>query len=245
MIRAGGRRVDRALPTGYRRRMPSPARALPGLVCLALLFHAPRLASEGTLLLREREAGKEKAVRESVRADAGGNVLVSSVEPGGTETAWVDSSFFARRMTVSDPLAGSQFTAVREGRAIRVVGRIRGRQVDRLQRIDASPWLCLVELSLGRYMAAEGAAPFAFWVLDSATGEPHKLSAQRVGRESLDTPAGPVDAVRVRFTIPGVSALFWNATWWFRAADGTFLRYEMPRGMPGTPKTVLELVAEQ
>ncbi len=225
--------------------MPSPARALPVLACFALLLHAPRLPAEGTFLLREREAGREKAVRESVRADTGGNILVSTAEPGGTETAWVDGSFFARRMTVNDPAAGSEFTAVREGAAIRVIGRIRGRQVDRLQRIDASPWLCLVELSLGRHVAAEGATPFAFWVLDANTGEPHKLSAQRLGRESLDTPAGPVEAVRVRFTVPGLSALFWNATWWFRATDGTFLRYEMPRGMPGTPKTVLELVAEE
>jgi hypothetical protein len=228
---------------GYR--SPMAVRLIPGLAVAALLLQAPRLAAEGTLVLREREAGREKTVRVSVQPAPGGAVLESRDGDGWSETAWADASLFALRMEVSDPAAETGFIAERRGESIRVAGRIRGRQVDRSCRIDNAPWLCLVELCLGRRMLDAAAPPFAFWVLDAATGEPHKLSAQRAGREMLDTPRGPVEAVRVRFTVAGVSPLFWNASWWFRASDGLFLRYEMPRGMPGTPKTILELLAQE
>lgn len=230
---------------GYRLPMSQAARLIPGLAVAALLLQAPRLTAEGTLVLREREAGREKTVRVSARAAPGGAVLESRDGDGWSQDAWTDGSLFCQRMEVSDPAAESAFTAERRGAEIRVVGRIRGRQVDRSCRIDGAPWLCLVELCLGRRMLDAAAPAFPFWVLDAATGEPHKLSAQRVGREMLDTPRGPVEALRVRFTVVGVSPLFWNASWWFRASDGVFLRYEMPRGMPGTPKTILELLAEE
>ena len=224
-------------------RTASPASIV--ILCVLLLLLPAGLSAQGTLVLREREAGRETMIRESAQSTLDGAILSSQSDSGDRETAWVDGSSFALRMQYSSPGAGSEFIAVREGDSLRVRGRIRGRDVDRAVRIDDRPWLCLVELCLGRYMRVEGAGTFTFWVLDSGTGEAHKLSAQRVGRENIQAAGGAVEAVRVRFTVPGIAPLFWSASWWFRASDGVFLRYEMPRGMPGTPKTVLELIGEE
>jgi hypothetical protein len=95
------------------------------------------------------------------------------------------------------------------------------------------------------FVLSEGAGPLSFWVVDSSTGDAHRLSVQKGGREPIVVAGTRVEAVRLKMTVPGLPVLFWSAPWWFRASDGTFLRFEMAQGMPGTPKTILELIGEQ
>lgn len=52
------------------------------------------------------------------------------------------------------------------------------------------------------------------------------------------------EAMRVRVSPWGLLSLFWSSLYWFRPSDGAFLRYEAVRGLPGTPKTVVELIEE-
>jgi hypothetical protein len=141
--------------------------------------------------------------------------------------------------------SASDFAASREGDSIRLRGTLNGKPVDRTLDIDASPWFAMIELSLPGWVIGGGAKRISFWVLDSSQGEAHRLAAEKMGRETISVAGADVEAIRVRLTAPGVPAFLWSSPWWFRASDGAFLRYEIARGMPGTPKTVLELIAEE
>jgi len=42
----------------------------------------------------------------------------------------------------------------------------------------------------------------------------------------------------------GILGAFWSSLYWYRPADGRFLRYEAMREGPGTPKSVVEFVGQ-
>jgi hypothetical protein len=56
----------------------------------------------------------------------------------------------------------------------------------------------------------------------------YKLTATRQGLENLALPSGPTPAVKVVLRAGGLLAPFWSSTYWFRADDGLFLRFEGP-----------------
>ena len=51
------------------------------------------------------------------------------------------------------------------------------------------------------------------------------------------------DSVRIRVSPVGILHFIWSALYWFRPTDARFLRYEAVRGLPGTPRTVVELMS--
>lgn len=228
----------------YRPRVRAFKRRLAAAAAV-LLLHGHALCAEKALLLREREADREVTIREWTEDSPEGALLRSRSSTGDEETVWVDDSFAARRTWFVRPGARSDFQAVRQGNTIRIHGTVGGRRVERVQAIDGRPWLGLVELSLVDFVLSERTGSLSFWVIDSSTGNAHRLSVQKDGRESIVIAGTRVEAVRLRMTVPGLPALFWSAAWWFRASDGMFVKYEMARGMPGTPKTLLELIEEQ
>lgn len=222
------------------------SRPSPQLCVLIIgLFVAHTLCAEGAFRLREREGGREHTVRMSIEYADSGAVFIVHSSSGDRQTIRVDASWAARQMQFASPESRSDFEAVRDGDSIRLRGTLNGKPVDRVLEIDASPWFALVELSLPGWVIGGGAKRISFWVLDSAQGGAHRIAAERMGRERITIAGADVEAVKVKLTVPGVPAFLWSSPWWFRASDGAFLRYEMARGIPGTPKTVLELIAEE
>ncbi len=71
-----------------------------------------------------------------------------------------------------------------------------------------------------------------------------RLSARREAVEQIEVCGRHVDAVKVLITFEYIPALFWKAYYWYRADDGLLVRYSEPRGAPGTPKTLGELIHE-
>ncbi len=51
-------------------------------------------------------------------------------------------------------------------------------------------------------------------------------------------------AQRVRLCAEGFRSLLWHGTYWYRKSDKLFLMYRSVQGSPGTPETVVELIAE-
>jgi hypothetical protein len=216
-------------------------------VCVTILglLAARGLAADGVLVLRDREAGKESTARASITRSA--DSITITVESGGgdLQIATVDPSFAALRVVYQDPAEKTSYEAVYQDRAVLVRGTLKGKPLARTLAIDDSRWLPLLEVSLPRWVLEAGSRQASFWVIDLPTAEMHKMSAEKVGRERIRVAGGEVEAIKVRMLTQGVPAVIWSSPWWFRAADGTFLRYEMARGMPGTPKTIRELVAEE
>jgi hypothetical protein len=216
-------------------------------VCIAILelFTARSLAADNVLVLRDREAGKEGTARASVTRSADSITITVESGAGDTQTASADPSFAARRVAYEDPSTKTSYEALRQDRSILVRGTLKGKPLARTLAIDDSRWLPLLEVSLPRWVQDAGSRQASFWVIDLPTAEMHKMIAEKVGRERIRVAGEEVEAIKVRMLTQGVPAVIWSSPWWFRAEDGTFLRYEMARGMPGTPKTIRELVAEE
>lgn len=215
--------------------------------CMTLLglFAVGWLTADSVLVLRDHEAGKEGTARASVTRGADSITITVESGEGDTQTASADPSFAARRVVYQDPAEKTSYEAVRQDRSILVRGTLKGKPLARTLAIDDSHWLPLLEVSLPRWVLDAGSRQSSFWVIDLPTAEMHKMVAEKVGRERIRVAGEEVEAIKVRMLTQGVPAVIWSSPWWFRAADGTFLRYEMARGMPGTPKTIRELVTEE
>lgn len=133
--------------------------------------------------------------------------------------------------------------AHREKDAIVFSGRWEGETVNRRVAIDRSPWYQALSYSLRQQLAADG-LPLTFWMVRPDTLEPVRLRAERDGREELALADRKVPCVRIRVTGTGFTARFWHCFYWFREADGLFMRYEGLFGVPGLPKTLIEWRAE-
>jgi hypothetical protein len=53
------------------------------------------------------------------------------------------------------------------------------------------------------------------------------------------------ETVKVKVTLNNWMSKFWSNYYWFRKADGVFLRSEGVNGPPGTPVTVMTMVSEE
>ena len=70
------------------------------------------------------------------------------------------------------------------------------------------------------------------------------MQAREEKEEGIPVDGRALEAMRVKVSPWGLLSLFWSSLYWYRSSDGTFVRFEGVRGLPGTPKTVVELIGE-
>lgn len=140
--------------------------------------------------------------------------------------------------------ADTDYTARRNGRSITVVGRSNGASVNETFHLaDEDPWIQSIERSLRPFVLSERNR-IQFWTIQPGDPELRKLQAVRRGRDRIDVDHEPIDVFEVRVSLTGIGSIFWSATYWFRVSDGQFVRSEAVRGWPGTPKTIVEKIAD-
>jgi hypothetical protein len=100
----------------------------------------------------------------------------------------------------------------------------------------------VVERSLQGFAISGSARTIYFWMVLPTEARVFRLKARREGRQVVNVAGQPVEAERVKVTLTGIASFIWSSVYWYRPADGTFLRSESVRGFIGTPKTVIELV---
>lgn len=221
--------------------MRIPRSAIRGLVTFLLYSCLPSLQALETTLIWT--VGKDRVVLREV------------IEP--TEAGWsarIDSSVGERDMVLLDrsrntlewrrtvDSVGTDLVAIREGRRVRVSGKLEGRPYDRVHDFGELPWYQFQEFSY-EFLHASSAASSEFWTMDRRTLKPSRFSVERRGAESIGATGAPVEAVRYSLTAGGVPALLFSADLWLRKTDGRMLRLEVP-ALPGVPRSVVELAGE-
>ena len=136
----------------------------------------------------------------------------------------------------------TDFVARRDGRTVVIQGMFKGEPVNRTLHIDEAPWYQATSLSL-RGLAASGDAQRVFWTIRLKTLTAHKVKAIKKGVEVLESEGSPKTLQRIRLTLTGLLAPFWKSDYWFTVPDDIFFRFEGPSGPPGSPKTVVTLIA--
>jgi hypothetical protein len=130
------------------------------------------------------------------------------------------------------------------GNKILVEGTLNGSPMSRQLPIDATAWMESMEWQLGEYAMSGSTRPVHFWVLQPFEAMAFPLQATGEPEENIVVNGQPQPAKRVRVRPAGILAPFWSSIFWFRPSDGRFLRNEAVRGLPGTPKTFVELMEE-
>lgn len=131
-------------------------------------------------------------------------------------------------------------TAERVGNTIRIKDTRNRDSVQREVRIDKAPWFQPLSYALGRFSRSHRDS-VVFWTIRPDNLKVVKLRATNLGKEEARTQTGLVPARKVSITLDGFLSHFWEAHYWFRQSDGLFLRYEGVNGLPGTPRTTIEL----
>lgn len=213
-----------------------------GLCLAGLLLVGPggALATSEQYRYQESTGSETTRFEWSVERQAEGIRILAS-EPGRQFMTVCDSAGATSGWRVND--AERDITARRSGDRIVLSGSRKGQPYAEEITLDAAPWYQAMSYSL-RVWLDGNAQRIEFWTLRPDTLEAVKLSAERMGVETVDTRAGEVRAVHVRLRAHGLLAPFWKADYWFRADDLVFLKYHAVNGLPGTPPTTIELLPE-
>jgi hypothetical protein len=133
--------------------------------------------------------------------------------------------------------------AVRRGNALMIAGTLKGQRIDSTHMLDERPWYQPLSFSL-RFFLKAGVPETSFWTIRSDTLDVVTMQAEKQGLDEVEITGQLVPAFRVEIRRDGLFSSFWHGTFWFREADGLFVRYQGVHGPPGTSETVVQLQHE-
>jgi len=152
--------------------------------------------------------------------------------PAETHTTQTDTLLHTLAWSMHAPRKDTAVAVQRQGNTLIASGRLQGEAVNKRITLDDAPWFQATSLSLRPFIVSEDRR-IQFWLLRPDTLKAYKLTATRQGVETLALPSGPTPAVKVVLRAGGLLAPFWSSTYWFRADDGLFLRFEGPGDAAG------------
>jgi len=127
----------------------------------------------------------------------------------------------------------------RRGSDLVFKGSIGDKQINETKSLDDEVWFGSV-LLLKDFVLSEENEQY-FYVTKPEETKAVLLKAIREGVETVTVGGQPVEAVKVKFTVPDFRGLFWSSYYWYRADDGLLVKTLETRGGPGTPKARVEL----
>jgi hypothetical protein len=171
-----------------------------------------------------------------------GSLINSMLSDGDVHRVQLDGSNATVSYRFASPTRGTAYTTHREGDELVFQGTFKGSSLSKRIAINANPWYESMEWSLADYARSGSTQPLLFWVINPFEAQAYEMQAIGESPENIMDNGQSVPALRVRVRPAGILAPFWSTLYWFRPYDGRFLRYEGVRGLPGTPKTVVELM---
>ena len=212
----------------------------------ALAANAPSVDAQaqvpwpGRLVYRESSPRAEHLKQYDITRQ-GGDLLITLREKDVVQEIASRPGGETRRETYRNLRTGDRVEVARGPEGLAFSGSLGGRETRKTESCDASPWYGSVLLL--RDFLLSGRETQAFHLTRAEETSLVTLEATRQGRETLSTALGPVEAVKVKMTLPGMKSWMWKSWYWFRASDGVLLRSEGTRG-PASPVYVVELVEE-
>lgn len=216
--------------------------------CGLLLLALPLLIQAE--IFNYRESGGAVTVIHTLTftAVAGGYIVALTSTQSGVVTRQgfqIDATLSTRIWTYSDPGRQIELSAVRDGDTIVLSGVNRGCQVKKTFSTGALPWNQLFQMGLGLF-AISGSGAMKFWSIGtSGPGEMKiaKFTVSRKGEEKIQWQGKEIAVVHLRIALSGLLSIFWHGDYWYRKADGRFLRYR-GKSTPGAAAAISELIEE-
>ena len=211
---------------------------------IALLLAVPAVSAQQRLLtIRETTGDTVRPASTVITATSGGWDLSSKY--GTYDVVYIlDRNYHTVSWTVRSAADGVDIKAVKNGETVRITGTMKGKPVDRAVDYPKHPWMQDFNLPVGAWVITNPPAPMKFSTINLMNYGWITMSAENKGRETVTVDGKTVDTYHVRLSLTGVLSWMWHGDYWFRSTDGRFIRYE-GNMMPGSPKTVYELVGEE
>ena len=137
----------------------------------------------------------------------------------------------------------SAFTAKREKSKILVSGTSQGQLVNKSLTVDDAVWLQNSEFGLQEFLKTDDKNK-DFIVITPEDLSVNKFRATREAGEEISWKSNKIRVAKLKARLRGFLSIFWQATYWYRMPEMTFLRYKA-EGLPGVPKADIELVQEK
>ena len=172
-------------------------------------------------------------------------IIDTILSDSGEETETVfDPDRATKRWHLHNGEEDTSVEAKRDGNLIMVLGRFKGKEVSKKIKIDSRPWFQAWRLSFGSFVLS-GRGKQEFWALRDSDLKEFVMVVLREKEEVLELNGEAIETVKVKVTLNNWMSKFWSNYYWFRKADGVFLRSEGVNGPPGTPVTVMTMVSEE
>ena len=157
---------------------------------------------------------------------------------------YYDLDGITNKFTQRDSVNNIELTAIKDGKNIILKGISGEKIIDTIIKIDESPWKQSMSYSLSEFALGDK-EKIEYWIirLDKLKGE--KMQAEKAGTEYITIKDKSYHALKVNISAAGLRSKFWSGHYWFRVSDGLFLKYEGWNGLPGSTKTIIELIEKE
>lgn len=213
---------------------------------LIIGFVAVPSTTAETLRYREVTEGSTSYAVIEIGRD-GGRIAMSKDFPENRGAEYCDDAWITEEITLT--ANGKNGVVTRDGNHL-VVDWEDG--TSSRYKIDPNPWRQSL-FNLREPVSDPDTKKITFWLISariqkSETAPPSlntmKFHLKKMAEETVEIDGAPWDTVRMAFRPDGFAGLFWSAQYWYRLSDGVLVKYEIPRGPPGTPITYGELVSD-
>ncbi|MAF13094.1 hypothetical protein CMK11_21795 [Candidatus Poribacteria bacterium] len=204
-----------------------------------ILASAAALAKGPPLVVNTYDADSGELVttttRQTTQVSATSAVLITKWQDHregktGTQTVLVDANSSTLSWKLTEDGGDTDYVGERDGDTVTVRGSLRGEAVDKEHDVGDLAFYHSPAVGLEAFVRS-GAQKIEFYTVRPDDLSCHKMKAERKDSEEITVGDVDVQAVRVKWGLTGLRSAFYKRTFWFREADGVFLRSNKSRGI--------------
>ncbi|HQP10208.1 MAG TPA: hypothetical protein PKV41_02350 [Candidatus Omnitrophota bacterium] len=175
------------------------------------------------------------------RNSSGGYQVHWVIEENGTATEEdyaLNENFETMRFRVVNLPEQTDYVGERRNNYIFIRGQFKGKKVEHGIEIDARPLYYNPKIGLTAFVQS-GRKEEKFWGFQNRELKVYPMKATNEGPETISVGGRDVEAIKVHWTVDDFRSAFFKRTYWFRQADGLYLKQKSSDG------TFRELVSEE
>lgn len=212
------------------------------MICVIHIDYACAFGGRNLHLTYAETAGEAVTSKEYLIEETGRGYRLTLFNQGVKRVIYCDDKLDTYREEYHNPSTGDRLTIQREGELLVLRGTLEGKEIDKSYD-DEGVWYGSVLLL--KNFALSGEKEVLFLVTKPEEERVIELKAIREDVEIIHVGGQQVEAVRIKYTVPGFRGAFWKSYYWYRTSDGLLVKTDEVRGGPGTPDVQAELIDER
>ena len=211
---------------------------------LLCLFIFQSLGAQEKLIYREKVEQRISTIEVSRELNGNFPTIQIAMSYGVSCTVLNDSEQSTLSVKYTDKPNDTMYVATRLINVISIEGIFKGKPISKVLQIDSRPVYAYPEWSFQQFVVTGSIRkPIFFWFFVAEDAAVRLMTACGVGRETIDTSNGQMDADKIKMNLPGFASVYWSAFYWYRPSDGVFLRSEIKHDL-SAPLTIVELIKD-